>query len=217
MKRILLARHGVTSWNQERRFQGCSDIPLTDEGRHQASRLATRVALWKPHRIVTSPLIRARDTAEAVRRACGGHPPCEVSEGLREMSFGAWEGLPVEQLVQDAGESLNLWARDPGKFTPPGGEPIACTQQRALEALNPILAGGDPEERILLVAHGGVISALLLALFSMPTQMFRGILPGNCALSAIHLDPDQRFLVFLNDVLHMAVAEELVGQLPIPA
>lgn len=217
MKRILLARHGVTSWNRERRFQGCSDIPLTDEGRHQAARLAARVALWKPHRIVTSPLRRARETAEAVSQACGGTPLCEEHEGFREMSFGVWEGLTVEQLVQEAGENLHVWSRDPGKYTPPEGEPFGRTQQRALAALEPLLSGGAPEERILVVAHGGILTALVLALFGMPSRTFRGVLPGNCALSAIHMGPDHRFLIFLNDVLHMEVPEELVGRLPIPA
>ena len=170
MKRILLARHGVTSWNRERRFQGCSDIPLTDEGRHQAARLAARVALWKPHRIVTSPLRRARETAEAVSQACGGTPLCEEHEGFREMSFGVWEGLTVEQLVQEAGENLHVWSRDPGKYTPPEGEPFGRTQQRALAALEPLLSGGALEERILVVAHGGILTALVLALLACPPE-----------------------------------------------
>jgi len=81
MKRILLARHGVTSWNQERRFQGCSDIPLTDEGRHQASRLATRVALWKPHRIVTSPLISGPGHRRGRATRLRGAPPLRSLRG----------------------------------------------------------------------------------------------------------------------------------------
>lgn len=217
MKRILLARHGVTWWNLERRFQGCSDVPLAEEGHAQARRLAARVAPWNPDRIVCSPLVRARETAETVRNACGTKPRFEEREGFREMSFGFWEGLAVERLLEEAGDELGVWHRDPGSYTPPGGESFSEAQDRALKTLREVLEGGPAEERLLVVAHGGILTALLLAFFGMPSPVFRSLLPGNCALSAIHTGPEFRFLVFLNDTLHMAVPEALVGDLPIPA
>lgn len=92
MTRIILVRHGQTKWNVVERFRGRSDIPLDETGLAQAEALGLRVPRnFKPDAIYTSPLTRARQTAEAIAKRCG--IPCRDHPGLVDIDYGQWQGL----------------------------------------------------------------------------------------------------------------------------
>jgi uncharacterized phosphatase len=149
MTELTIVRHGETDWNLERRIQGSTDIPLNDTGRSQASEAAARLGTEHWHGIVSSPLGRALETARIMARILGLDEP-EVADELVERSYGEAEGM----------EAADLAARFPGMHGVPGLEKRSDVTRRVLPALERI-ALSHPQQRILVVAHGGVIGSLV--------------------------------------------------------
>jgi probable phosphoglycerate mutase len=135
-------RHGETDWNARDLSQGRTDIPLNAVGRAQAARAAGLLADVGIASIVASPLSRARDTALAVAAVLG--LPVHTDDDLREVDFGAQEGLPMGAWYDD-------WIG--GHFTPEGAEPFAVLRARAVGAINRALERPGP---VLVVAHGAL-------------------------------------------------------------
>lgn len=145
---ICLVRHGETDWNATRRYQGWSDIPLNALGVEQAGIVARTIAGEEWDAIVSSPLARARKTAEAIAAALGIEQ-IEEDADLRERGYGEAEGLTLE-------ERELRWAGTEW----PGLEPWDAMADRAIAALDRIavrLAG----QRVLVICHGGLINAVL--------------------------------------------------------
>src|SRR5262249_30248573 len=117
--RLLILRHGETEWSRERRFTGARDIPLTERGRWQAEAMATSLADRSLQGVWTSPLERARTTAEVVAEP--HHLELTVSPEFREMAFGAWEGLTRAELAARTPGAARTWEADPHRVTPDGG------------------------------------------------------------------------------------------------
>lgn len=148
---ILLARHGETDWNvPPQRFMGSADIPLNEHGREQARALAADLgevaAVW------TSPLARARETAEivAAERGLG----VTVEARLAESHRGSWEGRPVEQIARAEPDAWGAWLRGGADFRFPGGESLGEHAERVASALREVADGRLPA---LVVCHGGTI------------------------------------------------------------
>lgn len=153
---ILLARHGQTADNEQRRILGRRDPPLSAEGRRQAQRLAHAAAELGLAALWCSPLRRARETAAAVGAATGLEPV--VLPDLAESARGAWEGRPVAEIAA-AEPALHaaFVAADPG-FAFPGGESLRAQGERTARALEHVAARPLPA---LVVAHAGTIRAAL--------------------------------------------------------
>lgn len=149
MTELILVRHGETDWNFTKRIQGSTDIPLNDTGRAQAQAAAERLADETWHAIVTSPLGRARETARIIsRRLDLGEP--EVDDRLVERAYGEAEGMDAAALAE----------RFPGMAGVPGIERRSDVTRRVLPALE-VIALDHPGQRVLVVAHGGVIGSLV--------------------------------------------------------
>src|SRR5271154_1898518 len=128
----LFMRHGETAWNREGRVMGRKPIELDAEGRAQVEASVPFARLLKPELIVTSPLARARQSAEIIAAGVGGFPIAEDPQ-LSEVLYGRWEGMVYDDLVEDA-DYLNY--RDHPLDEPtPGGETIAQVQSRGVEAV----------------------------------------------------------------------------------
>jgi len=127
--RLILVRHGETPWNEVHRFQGISDIELSPKGTSQAKSLAESLKREPLEAIYTSPLIRARQTAEQIARYhdC----PLVIDEGLKELNQGQLEGLTVEDLRRDYAVFLKKWMKNPGSTRLPQGESLGHLQKRA--------------------------------------------------------------------------------------
>lgn len=200
---LYLIRHAETLWNQEQRYQGQKDIPLSDEGRRQARLLARRLraiaarapfdGLW------TSDLARARETAEIVGAALG--LAARAHAGLREIHFGAWEGLTFPEVVERYPESVEAYRRDPAATRPPGGESFLDMQARAARALEEILASSG--RRLILVAHGGTVKGLLCHLFGLDPALRNRLLVDNAALTVVLHHAGAWRLVAFNDTCHL--------------
>ncbi|WP_400161949.1 histidine phosphatase family protein [Brevibacillus sp. TJ4] len=156
--KLIWVRHGETRENRQRRYLGHSDPPLSDEGIAQVSRLAERLyaAIDQPQAVYTSDLQRCRQTAEAIARRWS-LPPQEVP-ALRELSFGDWELLTYDELMQKDAVRAQHWYDDPYTRKPPNGESLQELGARVDAWLGSLLEQSrDSEQTIVLVSHGGVI------------------------------------------------------------
>ncbi|CAO5232662.1 bifunctional RNase H/acid phosphatase [Frankia sp. AgKG'84/4] len=162
----VLLRHGQTPLSVEKRFSGTVEASLTDLGLEQAAAAGRRLRDEPFDLIVSSPLKRARQTAEALGREY------TVDDDLRETSFGAWEGLTFGEVRERFPEELNAWLADP-HVPPPGGESLIATVARVAMVRNRLLAE-HPGQRVLLVSHVTPIKGLTqLALVAEPTVLYR--------------------------------------------
>jgi broad specificity phosphatase PhoE len=153
---IYLARHGETAYNHEGRFQGQQAIPLNDTGREQALELAERARAYGFRALWCSPLLRARETAEAVAAAIGVEPVDDTR--LMETDAGDWTDRSFAEVIALEPEQFAAFAAaDPG-FAFPGGESFAEQEVRVGAALRDVEAGPLPA---LVVCHGMTIRAAL--------------------------------------------------------
>ncbi|CAA6814527.1 MAG: Phosphoglycerate mutase family protein [uncultured Thiotrichaceae bacterium] len=156
MLEIIAIRHGITEWNQLKRIQGHTDIPLSDEGITilQQYRVPEN---WLQLAWFSSPLIRAQHTAELLKL------DCRIAPGLIEMHWGDWEGKTLTELRnQDAQAFADTEAKGLDML-PPQGESPRMVQERMTAWANTIAAQKDTQTTIGIVAHKGVIRAVLAA------------------------------------------------------
>lgn len=203
--RLLLVRHGQTKWNAQHRFQGQSDLPLTETGRRQALAARQRLVGEEIHAAYSSDLRRAWETAETIVA------PHELSlraePRLREIYFGAWEGLTYDEIVERHPEALAAWEADPLNVPPPGGEALSQVASRVQAALDEI-ARAHRDETVLLVGHGGALQVLIsLVLGLLPTTPWRFRL-DSCSLSEIRLRPEGPVLIRLNESCNLVEPED---------
>ena len=156
--RLLLARHGQTKHNLDRRYQGITDAPLNQTGLEQAAQLADRLSSEKMDVIYSSDLRRCVETAGLVARK---HRLNINQDGrLREISFGEWEGMSYSEIQARSPELLEKWMNDPAHSSPLGGETLMQLAARVQSAVDEIKSQ-HAEQTVLLVTHGGVIRTLL--------------------------------------------------------
>ncbi len=199
--RLLVARHGATQHNLDARFTGQIDAPLSALGERQADALAARVARRRFDVIVSSDLRRASDTAERIARRAG--LPVTLDPALREISIGAWEGREVNAVRREHGELLARIETDPtGETAYPDGESWTQFSGRVLGALVR-WQGLYPDGDILWVAHGGVISALVVDALGLSMDRRRQIARGNTCLFEFAYGPTFATLVRANDTCHL--------------
>ena len=154
---IFLARHGETTWNKDRRFQGQLDVELNDTGREQARALAEAA---REHRFVAlyaSPLSRARETAEIVGAAIGLEP--RLDDRLKEIDVGDWARRYKDDIAREEPDAWAAFGRAGASFRFPGGESLGEQQARVIEVLVDITQRG--ELPALVVCHRGVVRCAL--------------------------------------------------------
>ena len=152
---VLLVRHGETDDNAADRFQGQLDTPLNDRGREQSRALADALAGEGLRALYSSPLLRARETAEIVAERLGLELVLDAR--FMEADAGAWSGALCADIIAADAAAFDAWrAREPG-FRFPGGESVAEQGERVAAALLDVAAGPLPA---LVVTHGGAIRAV---------------------------------------------------------
>lgn len=187
---IYLIRHGETDWNTKRLLQGATDIPLNQNGIEVARLTAEGLKNVDFDLILTSPLKRARKTAEIIR---GNRKiPIVEEERLREISFGPYEGLCCQK------EGYNIPDPDfmnffynPGAYVPPkGGESIKHLCERTTELLQELVhTSGYQDKTILLSGHGAVVKGILSSITITDMKDFwNGGVHKNCGVSILDVD-----------------------------
>lgn len=199
---ISLVRHGETEWNALGKFQGCIDISLSKEGIRQAHLLKNRFT-DKYDYIYTSPLTRAVQTAEIICENNNIKPL--VVHDLREISFGCWEGLTLDEIKNNYPKQFNNWITDEVSGPIIGGDmSVKNASIRAQKAIIEI-AKEHKSENIIIVSHGGLIKAGLIGIFGWKMTMYHQLLLGNTSVCKISFDNDLNpKIITLNDTSHLA-------------
>ncbi len=179
--KIWILRHGETDWNVQWRMQGQTDIPLNEKGKAQAQEAAERLKNTKFDAVYSSPLVRARETAETIAAPHGLH--VITDDRLKEMAFGEFEGTTPE--YNKINPNRELFFTAPEKYIPSGGETIEEAEERSGDFVRSLKT--KDYENVLVVTHGALARALIGAVKNLPPEKFwdTGVL-SNCG--TIELD-----------------------------
>ena len=182
--RLLLIRHGSTLDNEQQRYSGQSDVPLSLLGESQVALLGQQLAHEPIDTIVTSDLQRARSTGAAIAHY---HPvPVYEDPAIREISLGAWEGLAFAELREGDPEAYYGWQNKPLSVRPPGGETILQLRDRVVCALE-FWYTGHAEDTVVWATHGGVIRVLLCHLLNTDLNSWGQFKRENASITEVRL------------------------------
>jgi broad specificity phosphatase PhoE len=187
---LILLRHGRTPANAAGLLQGRVDNRLDDTGRAQAA--AAAAAFGAPLRVVTSPLLRAVQTAEAFGA------PTEVDPRWIELDYGEWDERPVRDV---AAEEWATWRADVG-FRPPGGESLADLQARVAEAIEEV-APAAAEADVVVVTHVSPIKAAVAWALGVGAEVTWRMQVSQASVTRIRTGPPGPALVSFNEVWHL--------------
>lgn len=188
MVELLLIRHAETDFNRQLRFQGHVDAPLNANGLAQAERLALRLAAEPIDLVVTSDLLRARQTAAPLLTLRGLHATADV--GWREQAFGVLEGLDAPTIRERFPGLWAAWARHDAAHAPPGGESNQAFFDRIWAALR-TLAAAHAGARIAVVTHGGVLDMVWRGVHGLPAAGPRACAIPNTGLNRVRAGQDR--------------------------
>jgi broad specificity phosphatase PhoE len=211
--RVFMVRHGATVVSAEDRFEGATDVELSDEGREQARRLAERLSNEKITAVYASPMGRTVETARILAAPHGLQ--VQTRDSFREISHGHWEQMTRREVEEKFAEEMAEWEKDPYTFAPPGGESGLSVTARALPELIELVRN-HPGENILLVSHKATIRLLLSSLLGFDPRRYRDTLDQKpAALNIVDFkDPSRARLTLFNDVSHYAAGGEAVPSIP---
>jgi broad specificity phosphatase PhoE/ribonuclease HI len=200
--RLILIRHGSTTHSPQRLYSGRNDLPLSELGEQQAQALARRASSFGPvAAIVSSPLPRARQTADALGAALG--LKIETSDGLVETDFGAWEGLSAEETRNRWPAEYAAWLGSP-EGAPPGGESFAVVAARVRVASDEIIAA-HPGSTVVVVSHVTPIKTLLMQALDAPLLSMLRLFLDTASVSRVDYFPNGAWSVRLvNDTSHLS-------------
>ena len=199
--RLYLVRHGATQLTAEDRFSGAEGVELSEEGRHQASRLSERLAHDAITAVYSSPLSRTVETAEILARPHG--LPLVRRDGLREITHGRWEGLTRREVEERYAEEYAAWEADPFTFAPEGGESGLVVLARALPVIREIVVSHQGAA-VLVVSHKATLRLVLSSLLGFDPRGYRDRLEQSpaCLNVVDFCDPVRARLMSFNDTSH---------------
>jgi broad specificity phosphatase PhoE len=201
--RILLIRHGETSWNRVHRFQGRrNDLPLNQNGREQANALALALRNESLQAIYSSPVVRAKETACLIKAF---HPsvPLFEEEGLVEMDLGEFEGMEVQDWAVQYPDFRKAWQETPASVRMPGGESLQEVQNRAIDALERITKIYPTGSTLLICSHNFVNLTLLCYALQIPLNRFRELRQETAALNVLYMQGQRLWAELVNDCSHL--------------
>ena len=167
---LYMVRHGQTAASSENRFSGSSDPPLTAVGEAMAESFARVHASLSWDAIHTSPMLRTRQTAEALCRLTGVQ--AIVDDGLKEVDYGEWEGLRQDEVKERWPEAFEYWADDVASRGTPGGETAFQVAARAMRVVEGIRSRHE-RGNVLLVSHKATLRVITCALLGLDVRLFR--------------------------------------------
>lgn len=198
--RILLLRHAETDWNRQRRYQGWKDTPLSPTGRTQAEAAARLLAGSSIAAVWSSPLRRARDTAAAI--AAPHRLPVRTSEAFKEMGFGAWEGLTVDEVRERFPAHHRAWLDAPHEASWPGGESLTEVRERALAGLDD-LREAHRGQTVCVVSHGVTGRILILEALGLGLDRLWSLRLSSTGISELEFRADWTALHRMNTLVHL--------------
>lgn len=203
MRRLTLIRHALTDWNTAGRFQGHSDVRLSDEGRAQARALAGYAASFQGiDAVISSPLARAVETTQIAFPDL----PFTTDDRLRELHFGLFEGRTLAQ--NEVHVDWPDWIADPFDRTPPGGESYRVLRERVVAWLADTRST-YPEAHVVAVTHSGTIQMLLSDLLGVERPRWRKrIFLRHTSVSHVLFRGTDAIVERVNDTRHLVADGE---------
>ena len=196
--RLLLVRHGLSSFNKERRIQGRDDLSnLSEEGHEQARALGRSLQDVSIQAIYSSPLQRAAATTASLLETKGGQTPDPVfDDGLLEVDLEPWTGQTIDELMEGSTEAYKLWKQRPIELElqrrdGSNYKPLPELMDQARGFISNLLerhpANGN--DTVLVVAHNAILRCLMLVLLGEPDHGFRRLRIDNTSLSVFNIRP----------------------------
>ena len=168
MTEIILVRHGETEWNVSQTYRGRADVALDEVGVKQAELLGEYLSDWKLEAIYSSPLRRARDTANAIARH--QNAKVQVASGLTDFDYGSWQGLPEAEVRKLYPDLHQEWRTNPHLVTMPGGESLGDVAERARGVVKEAVS--RYQGSVALVSHRVVNKVLICSLLGLDNSRF---------------------------------------------
>ena len=196
--RLLLVRHGLSSFNKERRIQGRDDLSnLSEEGHEQARALGRSLQDVSIQAVYSSPLQRAAATTASLLETQGGQAPDPVfDDGLLEVDLEPWSGQTIDELMQGSTEAYKIWKQRPMELElqrrdGSSYKPLPELMEQAQDFISKLLerhpANGN--DTVLVVAHNAILRCLMLVLLGEPDHGFRRLRIDNTSLSVFNIRP----------------------------
>lgn len=198
---LFLVRHGETTWNNLGKFQGCTDIELSEKGIAQAENLKLKIN-GDFDVIYSSPLKRAYKTAQVLAENID--KDVTILDDIREINFGQWEGLTISEIAKEYPEVFKVWRTDKKEAPFIGGD--TSTRNAVNRALKCVMQAVEINKgkKIVIVAHGGIIKAALIGLFDWDMSMYHKIALGNTCINKITFNDELKpLIVSINDISHL--------------
>ena len=205
--RLILVRHGQTEWNAGGRYQGQSNVALSDTGRKQARFLAERFPVRQLDAIYTSDLDRAKETAECVGKRLG--LTVYQEKAFRELSFGDWEGLTYQEISSRWPEEAEKLFTAPDELVIPHGETFRDLQKRALDKIYSLYEK-HIDQTVAVFAHGAINKTILAGLMHIPLHYLWSLRQDNTAVNILRLDDGYVMVELINSTSHLG--EDVISQ-----
>lgn len=176
---IYIVRHGETKANVDGYLQGWSDDPLNENGIKLAEITGQKMKGIKFDYCISSPLIRARETAEIILRESGNAIPIRTDDKIKEINFGEYERKSIKA------SEVELFFPDPFRCPQfPNGENVRMVMRRTQEFLNELMTRDD-DKTYLIATHGCALRAMLNCLYEDKTDYWHGHVPYNCCVNIV--------------------------------
>lgn len=198
--KLVLVRHGESTWNHSGRYQGRIDSDPSELGRYQATITAERLRSIPFQAVYSSPLRRALHTANAI--ALSHNLSVQVDEDLIEIDHGAWNGLLKEEVQERYGPLFQAWLTIPGQVTMPHGESLEDVQRRGRRAIDRVLTEHDGET-VALCSHNAVLKVIIADLLNIGLDQFWTIAVDNASISMVEFTGNRPCLIAMNDTCHL--------------
>lgn len=196
---IYLVRHGETEQSAEEMFRGKKDIPLNKTGKKQAEKIGAYFADKDIIRIVSSPLIRARHTADEIGKTT--ELPVEGLEGLSDMNLGIWEGLTLREVQRRYPQDFEIWKRTPHKLSLKAGESLADVRKRIAKILNRTFS--KETGNVVLVTHRVVCKLAVLHFLHIPNSHFWDMRFDAGSITLLEKRDGRVTVSFVNETCHL--------------
>ncbi|PJI10286.1 alpha-ribazole phosphatase [Clostridium sp. CT7] len=194
MLEITLVRHGETVSNSEGRYLGWTDVDLNEKGINQAKKVSSKLKNKKFDIIMSSPLKRARHTAEIIR-----NDNIIYDDDLKEINFGSWDNLSYKEIEKGYPEECKSWGEDWKNFIFPDGEGVLQMYKRASNFIDKLKAE-HKNGSILIVTHGGIIRSITAYLLNMGLEGYWHFAVDNGSITRIKITDDYTVLCAFNNL-----------------
>lgn len=194
--RLILIRHGVTDWNQEKKYSGFTDIGLNPDGKKQVKKLSQRLKRQEIHKVYSSDRKRALQSARIIFKQMR----ITLVPGIREMHFGIFEGLTYKRIMRQYPEIYRKWLKHPFGAGIPEGETLADFQKRVTGSIKKITSM-NRNKTTAVVCHGGTISVYINHI--LKSKDFWTQIPHSASVTIVEYKNGKPEIKLFNDISHL--------------